>query len=155
MYPRKFWSDGHSRTFGNIFSSQGGAGRHRVPRSVWDSERITPYKHPVRGVLSIQYELNNRKHATDIIIVETFFGRMLCCGKAYVVWDIVRSYRTFCIAQANVSVQQKPLSTSDGIWHTRYRNRLEKVADSCKRARATAQENPSAATAHARSWFYV
>jgi len=107
---------------------------------------ITPYKKPIRGVLSVAQERYNKKLSSDRIIVENFFGRML----SY--WNIMSrkytwsenqydTYASCCVSLTNCLLDFNPLRREDGDWYVRYRNRLMNIGSTRQLKRKQTQAN--------------
>lgn len=105
---------------------------------------MIPSKKPARGVLTAAQEAANRELAADRILVENFFGRMLC------LWNVMSTkyrwseelYDTIaglCIALTNVHIDYHELRRTDGDWYVRYVNRVFKIGEEKKRKRAETQ----------------
>lgn len=107
---------------------------------------ISPYKKPIRGVLTAEKERYNKKLSSDRILVENYFGRML----SY--WNIMsrkytwseNSYDTIascCVSLTNCLLDLSPLRREDGDWYVRYRNRLMEIGSTRQRKRKQTQAN--------------
>ena len=119
-------------TYWAILADKGYEGADEMTRA------ITPYKKPIRGVLSAEKEDFNRKLSSDRILVENYFGSMVnywnIMSRKYQ-WseDLYDTIASVCVSLTNCLVDYNPLRTDDGDWYSRYKNRLSSVGQEKKR----------------------
>ena len=105
---------------------------------------ITPRKKPVRGMLSREDEVFNKKLSSDRILVENYFGRLGqlwgLLGKKYV-WSekLFDTVFSLGVAFTNFHISMHKLRDVDGDWFTRYKKRLNCIGETNKRKRAESQ----------------
>ena len=102
---------------------------------------ITPRKKPVRGMLSREDEVFNKKLSSDRILVENYFGRLGqlwgLLGKKYV-WSekLFDTVFSLGVAFTNFHISMHKLRDVDGDWFTRYKKRLNCIGETSERKRA-------------------
>lgn len=107
---------------------------------------IHPKKKPANGILSIAEEQENKSISSDRILVENYFGRMVC------LWNILSTkwkwnesnYDKFfkiCLALTNYHIRMYKLHVRDSKHYCRVKNRLYSIGEDivAKRRRTQAK----------------